>query len=179
MRRILLTALVTFGALVLIIAGLLVYGALNLILLVKYNRQYVLDRVVDSLGRDVEAQDIHIGLGWGVTLEIAGLQVADDPSFSQLPFVKAKAVSGQVEVLPLLTGHILITRLDVLNPEIRVIRNQSGALNIATLGPSGPVAPGQARGRHKAAGAGRVPIHFLVQTFTIKNGAVTYSDGSA
>jgi uncharacterized protein involved in outer membrane biogenesis len=179
MRRILLTALVSFGVLVLIIAGLLIYGAFNLNSLVKNNRQYVLDRVGDTLGREVEAQDIHIGLGWGVTLEIAGLQVADDPSFSQLPFVKAKAVSGQVEVLPLLTGHILITRLDVLNPEIRVIRNQSGGLNIATLGPSGPTAQGQARARHKAGGASRVPIHFLVQTFTIKNGAVTYKDGSA
>src|ERR1700751_926657 len=108
MRRILLTAAVTLGVIVLLIAGLLVYGALNLNSLVKSNRQYLLDRVGDSLGRDVQAQDVQIGLGWGVTLEVSGLRIADDPSFSQLPLLKAKQVSGRVELLPLLSRQILI-----------------------------------------------------------------------
>jgi uncharacterized protein involved in outer membrane biogenesis len=177
MRRILLAAGVTFGVLLLLIAGLLTYGAFNLNSLVKNNREYLLDRVGDSLGRDVQAQDIHIGLGWGVTLEISDLQIADDPAFSQLPFVKAKQVSGQVEVLPLLTGHVLITRLDLRNPDIRVLRDRSGRLNLASLGASGGAVQGRARVRREH-GAPRIPINFLVRTFNIKDGAVTYQDGS-
>jgi uncharacterized protein involved in outer membrane biogenesis len=177
MRRIFVAAGVTFGVLLLLIAGLLTYGALNLNSLVKNNRQYLLDRAGDSLGRPVVAQDVHIGLGWGVTLEISGLQIADDPSFSQLPLVKAKQVSGKVEILPLLTGHVLITRLDLLNPEIRVLRNRAGALNIATLGANRSVAPARPRTGHR--GGTRVPIDFLVRAFNIKNGEVTYQDGAA
>ncbi len=177
MRRIFVAAGVTFGVLLLLIAGLLTYGALNLNSLVRNNRQYLLDRASGSLGRDVAAQDIHIALGWGVTLEISGLQIADDPAFSQLPFLKAKQVSGKVELLPLLTGHVLITSLDLLNPEIRVLRDRTGRLNIATLGASRTASQAQPRAGHH--GAPRIPIDFLVQTFDIKNGEVTFQDGAS
>ena len=178
MRRILLTAAVTFGVIVLLIVGLLVYGAINLNSLVKSNRQYLLDRVGDSLGRDVQAQDVQIGLGWGVTLEISHLQVADDPSFSQLPLLKAKQVSGRVELLPLLSRQILITRLDLLNPDIRILRDRAGHLNVATLGARGATSARQARAGGQG-GAGQIPIHFLVQDLSIREGLITYQDAAA
>ncbi len=178
MRRILLTAAVTLGVIALLIAGLLVYGALNLNSLVKSNRQYLLDRIGDSLGRDVQAQEVRIGLGWGVTLEISDLQIADDPSFSQLPLLKAKQVSGRVELLPLLSRQILITRLDLLNPDVRVLRDRAGRLNVATLGARGATSARQA-GTGRKPGASQVPIHFLVQSLSIREGAVTYQDAAA
>ena len=177
MRRILLTAAVTLGIILVLIAGLLVYGALNLNSLVKNNRQYLLDRMGDSVGRDVGAQDVKIGLGWGVTLEITGLQVADDPSFSQLPFLKAKELSGRVELLPLLSREVLITRLDLFNPAVRILRDRAGSLNIATLGAKNTSAPShQARSAREH--ATQIPIHFLAQDLTIREGAVSYQDAS-
>ncbi|SRR5579875_2584893 len=177
MRKILLIAAATLGVLVLLIAGVLLYGALNLNSLVKNNREYLLDRVGDSLGRDVQAQDIQIGLGWGLTLEVSGLQIADDPSFSQLPFLKAKQVSGSVELLPLVTGQILITQLDLLNPVVRILRDRAGRLNVASIGARQAAAPRQARpGRVHAPSL--IPIHFLVRTLNIREGGVTYQDAS-
>jgi uncharacterized protein involved in outer membrane biogenesis len=178
MRRILLTAAVTLGVIVLLIAALLVYGALNLNSLVKSNRQYVLDRIGDSLGRDVQAQDVQIGLGWGVTLEISGLRIADDPSISQLPMLKAKQVSGRVELLPLLSRQILITRLDLFNPYVRILRDRAGRLNVATLGARGATAARQAKAGREG-GASQIPIHFLIQDLSIREGAVTYQDVAA
>ena len=96
MRNILLMAAAVLAGVVLVIVGLLVYGALNLNSIVKRDPQYVLDRIGHWMGRNVQAQDIKIGLGWGVTLDITGLAIADDPSFSQLPFLKAKQLSGRV-----------------------------------------------------------------------------------
>ncbi|HKD70404.1 MAG TPA: AsmA-like C-terminal region-containing protein [Candidatus Binataceae bacterium] len=180
MRRILLIAAATIGVLGLLIGGLLVYGALHLNSLVKNNRQYLLDRVGDSLGRDVQAQDIQIGLGWGVTLEVSGLQISDNPSFSQLPFLKAKQVSGRVEVLPLISGQILITRLEIREPEIRVMRDRAGHLNVATLGAKEVTSarPPRAGAEHGQGGIG-IPIHFLVQSLSLRDGEASYQDAAA
>jgi uncharacterized protein involved in outer membrane biogenesis len=178
MRRILVIAAASFGVFILLIAGLLVYGVLNLNSLVKNNRQYLLDRIGDSLDRDVQAQEVQVGLGWGITLEISGLQIADDPSFSQLPFLKAKQVSGQVELLPLLSRQILITRMELLNPEVRVLRDRAGRLNVATLGAKGAASARQARAGSEGA-ASRIPIHFLVQDLSLRDGGVVYQDGGA
>src|ERR1700674_3650119 len=101
MRKILLIAAATVGGLIIVAAALIIYGALNLNAIVKRDRRYVLDKLSDTVGRDVQAQDIQVGLGWGVTLEITGLEIADDPSFSQRPFLTARQVSGHDEVLAL------------------------------------------------------------------------------
>ncbi|HZY58420.1 MAG TPA: AsmA family protein, partial [Candidatus Binataceae bacterium] len=175
MRKVLLIAAATVGGVVILIAGLLIYAALNLNSIVKSDRQYVLGRISASVGRDVQAQDIQIGLGWGVTLEITGLQIADDPAFSQLPFLKARQMSGQVEVLALLSGQILITRLAMHNPDIRILRDRAGHLNISTLGPHGAAAKPERQAPARQP-AGKVPIRFLVQDLSVRDGAVFYQE---
>jgi uncharacterized protein involved in outer membrane biogenesis len=178
MRRSWLIAASALAVFVLIIAGLLIYGALNLNSLVKNNRQYLLDRVGDALKRKVQAQNVRATLGWGVALEITGLQVADDPSFSQLPFFTAKRVSAEVELLPLLSREVLITRLEMLNPEMRVVRDKMGRLNLATLGarrpgPSLQPGPGKPQG---GGGAPQVPIHLLVRSLSTRDGEIIYQE---
>src|SRR5579883_208689 len=178
MRRVLLIAAVTLGVLLLIAAALITYGALNLNSLVRNNRQYVLDRVGDSLGRNVAAQDVQVALGWGVSLEVSGLQIADDPAFSQRPFIEAKQMSGQIELLPLLSGQILVTRLDLIDPRVRIVRDRAGRLNVATLGAKNAAGAGPARASRVHA-PNAIPIHFLVQTLTIHEGTVSYNDAAA
>jgi len=178
MGKILLIAGATIGGLIVVAAALIIYGALNLNSIVKRDRRYVLDKLSDTVGRDVQAQDIQVGLGWGVTLEISGLEIADDPSFSQLPFLKARQVSGQVELLPLLSGQVLITRLAMLNPEVRILRDSAGRLNVSTLGAhqgATTTTPGKPARQH----AGGAPISFLVRDLNLKEGEVSYQDAAA
>jgi len=178
MRKILLIAAATVGVLVLLIAGVVGYAALHLNALIKDNRQYLLDRASDLVGRDVQAQGIQVGLGWGVTLDIMGLQIDEDPSFpQQRPFLRAVQLSGEVELLPLLSGQILITRLDLLNPTVRVLRDRGGRLNIASLGAKGAASTGRAKAPREHAGRG-IPIHLLVENLDIREGAITYQDGN-
>ena len=177
MRKIVLIAAATIGGLIIVAAGLIVYGALNLNAIVKRDQRYVLDKLSYKVGRGVQAQDIQIGLGWGVTLDISGLQIADDPAFSQLPFLKAKQVSGQVELLPLISGRILITRLAMLNPEVRILRDRAGRLNVGTLGAhQGAPTPGPPARPHPPAGG--LPITFLVRDLNIHEGGVSYQDAA-
>jgi uncharacterized protein involved in outer membrane biogenesis len=104
--------------------------------------------------------------------------VADDPSFSQLPFLKAKRVSGQIELLPLLAREILITRLDLLNPDVRILRDGAGRFNITTLGARAPGAPGHA-GAGTHGGPSRLPIRLIAQSLSIRDGELTYQDAGA
>lgn len=179
MRKILLIAGAMLGGVVLVIAGLLVYGAFNLNSIVTHDRQYLLDRIGDSLGREVQAQDIEIGLGWGVTLEVTGLQIADDPAFSQLPFFKAKQLSGQVEVLPMLAGQIVINRVAMLNPSVRILRDRAGRLNVSTLGRRRIMVAARGQRREGKQHGTRAPISFLIQNVSVRDGGVLYQDAIA
>ena len=54
------------------------------------------------MGRHVEVGKIQAQMGWGVSVEISGLTIADDPAFSAKPFLAASEVSADVEFFPLL-----------------------------------------------------------------------------
>ena len=88
------------GAVVLIAAGLTAYAYFNLSSIVARNEKRILARVSDALGRPVEVGKIQAQMGWGVSVEVSGLTIADDPAFSSKPFLAANDVSVDVEFLP-------------------------------------------------------------------------------
>lgn len=134
MRKTLLIVGGIAGALILLAIVLVVYAALNLNSLIKANRGYILARVSDSVGRPVEVRDIRVSLGWGVMMDLTGVKIGDDPHFSQVPFLQASNVYGQVEFVPLLMRKLTVTRLVFKDPVVRILRDQQGELNISTFG---------------------------------------------
>ncbi len=134
MRKLLLIAAAVIGAAVVIAAGLLTYAALNLNSIIKENQAHLLAKASDSLGRQVEANEITASFGWGVGLHVKSIKIADDPRFSQLPFIQADEISCQVALIPLLMRKLEITRLVLKQPIARVIRNSAGELNVSSLG---------------------------------------------
>src|SRR5271165_5034437 len=134
MRKIILIGAIAVGALSLIVAAVLIYALTDLNSIIASRQKLLLDKVSEAVGRPVEMQQIKASLGWGVTVAISGVKIADDPAFSQLPFVAANQVSGAVELLPLLGGEVKVTRLVFDHPEIRVLRDAQGQLNVSTIG---------------------------------------------
>jgi mutator protein MutT len=66
------------------------------------------------------------------------LVIADDPDFSNAPFLKAKSVSVGVELLPLILSRSLkVTTITIDSPQVTVIRNSAGRWNYSSLGSSG------------------------------------------
>src|SRR3984957_20568897 len=115
---------------VLIAAGLTAYAYFNLSSIVAHNKKRMLARGSDALGRQVQVGKIQAQMGWGVSVEVSGLKIADDPAFSAKPFLAANDVSVEVEFIPLLYGDAKVTRLELINPDIRIVRNARGDLNI-------------------------------------------------
>src|SRR5260370_38802799 len=117
-RRVLLISGIVIGAIVLIAAGLTAYAFFNLSSIVAHNEKRIVARVSDALGRRVEVGTIQAQMGWGVSVEVSGLTIADDPAFSAKPFLAANDVSVDVAFFPLLRGEAKAPRLELRKPDI-------------------------------------------------------------
>src|SRR5215475_552061 len=135
MRKVILIASAVVGVIVVIVAATFLYAVSNLDSIIEKNRQQILTRLSDSLGREVHVSSIKAQLGWGVMADLSGVSIADDPAYANEPFVQASDVAAQVEVMPLvLSRQIRVSKVTIEKPEIRIIRDRDGRLNVSTIG---------------------------------------------
>jgi AsmA protein len=88
----------------------------------------------ESTGRQVTLGHLSFSLFSGA-LTADHPAIADDPAFSQQPFIQAKAVHIGIEVAPLLFHkQVLIRSITFESPQIQLIRNQANLWNYASLG---------------------------------------------
>ena len=134
MRKPLIIAASIVGVLILVVVAIFIYAAANLNSLIAQRRELILERASSALGRKVEIGEIKAHLGWGVSADLTDLKIADDPDFSSQPFVSASNVSAKVELLPLLGHELRVTKIVLEQPEIRIVRNADGEMNVSTIG---------------------------------------------
>jgi hypothetical protein len=110
LRRILIISGIAVGVLVLIAGALTAYAFFNLSSIVARNEKRIVARVSNELGRRVKVGKIQAQMGWGVSVEVSGLTIADDSSFSAKPWGRRQArpldtrsPCGAVALLAILT----------------------------------------------------------------------------
>ncbi|HWN57771.1 MAG TPA: AsmA family protein, partial [Methylomirabilota bacterium] len=173
MRRPLLISAVAVGTIFLIAAALVAYAFFNLNSIVSKNQKRILARVSDALGRRVDVGQIKARMGFGVSIEVSGLKIADDAAFSEQPFLSANEVSVEVEFVPLLYGDAKVTRLELINPDIRIVRNARGDLNIDSIGANAEeVSPAKKRHTRKKSSLADLSVKAL----SVENGSIYYND---
>lgn len=178
MRRILLISGIVVGAVVLIAAALTAYAFFNLSSIVARNEKRILARVSGELGRRVEVGKIQAKMGWGVSAEVSGLKIGDDPAFSAKPFLAANEVSIEVEFIPLLRGVANVTRLDLVKPDIRIVMNARGDLNVSTIGSSHDDARRETSEAARSRGAKKRSslADLSIKALSIEDGAIYFND---
>ncbi|MGO9606837.1 MAG: AsmA family protein [Candidatus Binataceae bacterium] len=134
MRKPLLIIGAIVGAIVLGVAAVVLYAVANLNSIIADNRDALLASVSKSLGRKVEVAGISVHLGWGVSADLAGISIADDSDFSSQPFAQVSDLNAEVDLIPLLARQLEISRVVLRNPEIRILRDANGQLNVMTIG---------------------------------------------
>src|ERR1700686_3417500 len=89
-----------------------------------------------ALNRKVDIGNIRLSiLSGGVTVE--NVSISDDPSFNTGPFLKAKSLSVNLELLPLIFSRAIhVTGLTIDQPSVTLLRSQAGTWNFSTLGAS-------------------------------------------
>jgi AsmA protein len=87
-----------------------------------------------ALGREVKLGNLKLSLLSG-SVGADDIAIADDPKFSQSPFVSAKSLRVGVELAPLIFSRALhITGIALAKPEITVVRSAAGDWNFSSLG---------------------------------------------
>ncbi len=109
-------------------------AVLNLNSLVRRNKDYLLAQAEQALGRKVSVGDAELTIFDGIGVRLTNFVLADDPGYSSEDFVRAKDVQINVRLWPLFKKEFQIKKVILHRPVIRVIRNQNGEYNFATIG---------------------------------------------
>ena len=123
-----------------------------------------------ALGRDVKVGNLSLSLFSG-SVKADEISIADDPAFSQAPFVQAKSLKVGVELMPLIFSKALnVTDLTLNEPQISLVRSQNGEKwNFSSLGnKNSPAAP-------KQAGAASSSPSLSVAKLNVSDGRLTIS----
>ncbi len=87
-----------------------------------------------SLGRKVAIGKLTLSI-WSGGLIADNTTIADDPRFSQQPFIQADSVKIRVQVLPLiLHRQVLIQGFTLQSPKIQLLRAANGSWNYSSIG---------------------------------------------
>src|SRR3989475_3733375 len=114
-----------------IIIAILIVIVLVLPFLINVNtfRPRIESELTNALGRKVTVGNLSLSL-WSGSLAADDIAIADDPSFSSSPFIRAKALNVGVEVLPLILSKTLhITDLTLSAPQVSLLRTPAGKWN--------------------------------------------------
>lgn len=159
-------------------------GALALVslnTLLHKNREHIHEEIQKALGRSLTFDELRLSLWGGLGLSATNLRVADDQRFAATPFIQTKELRMVVRWLPLLWGKIAVKEFTLAEPEIQIIRNESGSLNVSTLGaheerPKAPRENGAKKSPFKR-DPGRWPrASFYFSALRINQGTIHYVD---
>ena len=91
--------------------------------------------LTDALGRQVKVGNLSLAI-WSGSVAADNISIADDPKFSNSPFVQAKSLKVGVELVPLIFSKTLnVTNLTLNQPEISLVKSEDGQTwNFSSLG---------------------------------------------
>jgi len=124
----------------------------------------------NALGRKVTIGNIGLSILSGA-VKVDDLVIADDPAFSQAPFLQAKQLSAGVALLPLIFSKTLqVQSFTVTEPKVSLLRSPSGKWNYSSMG--GKTSTTQSGTSGGAGGASTPPSTFSVEKLTIEDGTI-------
>jgi len=147
-------------------------------------RSTIEEKASAAVGRKVQVGNLSLSLFSG-GLGADNLSIADDPKFSNSPFLTAKAVKVGVELMPLIFSKTLnVTDITIDSPQVSLIRDTKGEWNYSSLGTSAAKseagqAPAAAAKPSAAAPSSSSGGEFSVQKLELKNGRIAVGSTSS
>jgi AsmA protein len=164
------TLLIVLGSIVALI--LLIALCIPLFLNADAFRTRIETALTTSLGRKVTLGNLDLSVLTG-SLVAENATIADDPTFSNQPFLQASKVKIGIEMLPLIfSREIHITGFAIDSPKINLLRAANGKWNYSTIGSAQ-----QNTGANKESST-LIP-NLTVGHVTISNGQMTVATATA
>jgi AsmA protein len=161
-----------------IVIAVLIVIALALPFLIDANtfRPQIELQLTEALGRKVTVGNLKLSILSG-SVGADDIAIADDPSFANTPFIRAKALNVGVELMPLIFSKQLhVTELSLTEPQVTLLRAPSGRWNYSTLGgnaASKPATPAT------SSNANSFQQNLSVTKLTVKDGRVSIAETKA
>jgi AsmA protein len=127
-----------------------------------------------ALGRKVQIGNIGLSILSG-SVDVDNVVIADDPAFSNSPFLQAKELQAGVALMPLIfSGKLEVSSFTVTEPQVSILRSPSGKWNFSSLGAAGSSAS-PAKPSAPASGgssSSSVATAFSVEELKLTNGTM-------
>ena len=124
-----------------IVALIVILFILPFLIPVNKFRPTIEEKASEALGRKVQLGNLSLSI-LGGSLGIDAISIADDPKFSNGPFLTAKSVKVGVELMPLIfSQQVNVTNIEIVNPQVVMLKNPSGQWNFSSIGGSNNAAP--------------------------------------
>jgi AsmA family len=116
--------------------GVALLAALISLSLMRPGAERLKSRIVRSLslgiGRPVDVKTVHIQF-LPPGFELNDLRVFDDPAFSNEPVLRAAEVTAFIRLRSLLRGRLELSRLELSDPSLNLVRDADGGWNVKPL----------------------------------------------
>jgi hypothetical protein len=119
--------------------GVLTLGIVVLLalFLIRPGANRMRTRIVNSislaLGRPVDVAAVHLRLLPHPGFDLENFVIHDDPAFSAEPMLRAQEVTAALRITSLLRGRLEISRLNLIEPSLNLVRNAEGHWNLENL----------------------------------------------
>jgi AsmA-like protein len=165
-----------FAAVAILVAVTAVVQGFNLV--ASRNREVVQEELRKLLGKEVSFESLEVHLFGRPGFAAKSFRIADNPRFAATPIVRARQLILGVKLWPLLAGRIVVDSLVFNQPEIQIITDETGLLNLDLLSRrrSGIAKLPALRGapsESKQSG-----VAFAIEEFRVVDGRVIYLDRS-
>jgi AsmA-like C-terminal region/Domain of Unknown Function (DUF748) len=160
----------------LIVAGVAVYSSLGFI--ARKHRADVQQELHKLLGTDVSFETVEAGLWDGFSFRVKEFRIADDPRFAATPFVQAEELRLGLSLGHLFLGRFVINSLTFTRPELQIITNEDGLLNVTALTNRKKDLIAFPRLRTPAAEKKHNGLSFLITRLKIVDGRIAFIDRS-
>ena len=175
MRKLLIIA----AAIIAVMIVVTVLALANLNSLINRNKDYLLARAQESMGRTMTVGEIGLTLWGGIGVRLKQFSLSDDPVFSNEPFVRAADLQVNMKLLPLLLKRELEIRNMVLHrPVINVLRDKSGQFNFATIGGEKEKKEKAEKEKKERTGERGGPPPLAVSLVDVDDGEIHYKDAA-
>ncbi len=161
------------------LACLLVLLVVFLNTLIDKNRERIREEIEKSLGRSLRFDELRLSVWGGIGLLAKRLSIAEDPRFAATPFIQTKELRIQLRWLPLLVGNIEIKKFVLDEPEIQIVKNEEGLLNLSALAsPERRAQEARREAREPKETKKTHAVSLLPSAIYVANGKIDYIDRS-
>jgi uncharacterized protein involved in outer membrane biogenesis len=136
------------------------------------NRELVQQELQKFLGNEISFASLEVNLLGTLGFSAKEFRIADDARFAATPAVRAKELILGVSLWELVFGRVVIDSLTFKEPELQIISDEIGLLNLTELISKLQASTKSPKSPATASEHGQGPVRIAVSEFRIQDGRI-------